>query len=148
MKRLLLMFTLLILSAPAFAKTHSDMFNVPCKTLWPAVKDTLRNSGKYGIIGIDNEEMTASYNIGGYLGGKRTNSLVLNTKGNECELQTQTVYSGLTHNDAGDLKKRVEESLAKLQKAADTPSQPAATEASGTPPASGTPAAKPADPKN
>jgi hypothetical protein len=100
----------------AFGKTHSDLYPVACSELWPAVKDTLRNSGKYGIIGVDNAEMTASYNIGGGLGGKRINSVVLNSKGaSSCELQTQTAYSGLGHNDAGDFKKRVEESLAKLK---------------------------------
>lgn len=121
-----LLFTVVV---PAMAKTHKDVFNVSCTTLWPAVKDVLRNSGKYGIIGIDNTEMTASYNIGGSLGGKRINSLVLNAQGSDkCELQVQTAYSGLIHDDAGDFRKRVDESLAKL-----TPPQPA-------------PAAKPADP--
>ena len=108
--------TIFALVIPAFGKTHSDIYPVSCSELWPAVKDTLRNSGKYGIIGIDNTEMTASYNIGGGLGGKRINSLVLNSKGaSSCELQTQTAFSGLAHNDAGDFKKRVEESLAKLK---------------------------------
>src|SRR5215467_3810797 len=110
------------LTVPAFGKTHKDMFDVPCTTLWPAVKDVLRNSGKYGIIGIDNQEMTASYNIGGTLGGKRINSLVLNVKEGKCELQVQTAYTGLIHDDAGDFKKRVEDSVAKLKAAA-----PAAT---------------------
>ena len=106
----------LTLAVPAFGKTHSDLYPVACSELWPAVKDTLRNSGKYGIIGVDNAEMTASYNIGGGLGGKRINSVVLNSKGaSSCELQTQTAYSGLGHNDAGDFKKRVEDSLAKLK---------------------------------
>jgi hypothetical protein len=106
----------LALAAPVFGKTHRDMFNVSCSVLWPAVKDTLKNSGKYGVLGIDNEEMTASFNIGGALGGKRTNSVVLNSKGeNTCEMQIQTAYSGLVHNDAGDFKKRVDESLAKQQ---------------------------------
>jgi len=104
---------LLAIAVPGFCKTHKDVFEVPCKVLWPAVKDTLRNSGKYGIIGIDNEEMTASYNIGGFLAGKRLNSLVLNEKGNSCEMQVQTSFSGLANNDAGDLKKRVTESLEK-----------------------------------
>src|SRR6185437_7043514 len=93
------------------------MFEVSCDVLWPAVKDTLRNSGKYGIIGIDNTEMTASYNIGGFLTGKRINSLVLNSKGKSCEMQVQTSYSGLVNNDEGDFKKRVEESLRKLKDA-------------------------------
>ena len=117
------------LTVPAFGKTHKDVFDVPCTTLWPAVKDVLRNSGKYGIIGIDSQEMTASYNIGGTLGGKRTNSLVLNAQGEKCELQVQTAYSGLIHDDYGDLKKRVDEALAK-QKTAGTPpaTPPAKTE--------------------
>src|ERR1700674_123880 len=113
----------LAIAVPGFAKTHKDTFEVSCKVLWPAVKDALRNSGKYGILGIDNEEMTASYNIGGTLSGKRTNSLVLNGKGNSCEMQVQTAYTGLAHNDEGDLKKRVEESLKKLQ--AEPPEKPA-----------------------
>ena len=116
MKRFVLLILLLTLALPALAKTHKDVYNVPCSVLWPAVKDTLRNSGKYGILGIDNEEMTASFNIGGSLGGKRTNSVVLNSRGeNTCEMQIQTAYSGLVNNDAGDFKKRVEESLAKQQ---------------------------------
>ena len=117
MKRFVLVILLLTLAAPAFASTHRDMFNVPCNELWRALKDTLRNSGKYGIIAIDNEEMTASYNVGGNLMAKRTNSAVLNSKDNgaSCELQIQTAYSGLGNDDAGDLKKRVNESLTKLK---------------------------------
>lgn len=119
MKRLLPVVLLLLLGLPGFASTHKDTYNVPCSTLWAALKDTLRNSGKYGIIGIDNTEMTASYNIGGNLTGKRTNSAVLNNKdnGNSCELQVQTAFSGLINNDAGDLKTRLDQSLTKLKAA-------------------------------
>ena len=113
MKRLTLVILLLTAAVPGFAKTHKEVFDVSCSALWPALKDTLRNSGKYGIIGIDNAEMTASYNIGGFLAGKRINSVVLNSKGNTCEMQVQTSYSGLENNDAGDLKKRVKQSLDK-----------------------------------
>lgn len=113
---------LLIVALPALAKTHKDNYSVPCSVLWPAVKDALRNSGKYGILGIDSNEMTASFVIGGTLGGKRINSVVLNGKGDTCEMQTQTAYSGLIHNDAGDFKSRVDESLAKLKGATPAPS--------------------------
>jgi hypothetical protein len=117
MKRILLLVLLLSLAVPTFASTHKDIYNVSCNELWRALKDTLKNSGKYGILGIDNSEMTASYNIGGNLTAKRVNSAVLNSKDNgaSCELQVQTAYSGLVNNDAGDLKKRVDESLAKLK---------------------------------
>lgn len=118
MKQVVLVFLVAAIAAPVSAKTHKEMFAVPCSALWPAVKDTLRNSGKYGIIGIDNTEMTASYSMGGNLTGKRMNSLVLNSRDNGCEMQVQTAFSGLVNNDAGDLKKRVEQSLTKLQGAA------------------------------
>lgn len=125
MRRLAVAILLLVIAAgPVFAKTHKDDYSVPCSVLWPAVKDALRNSGKYGILGIDSNEMTASFVIGGTLGGKRINSVVLNAKGNNCEMQTQTAYSGLIHNDAGDFKSRVDESLAKLKGTA--PATPAA----------------------
>ena len=116
MKRIVVV-ALLVLSVamPSFCKTHKEVYSVSCSVLWPAVKDALRNSGKYGILGIDGNEMTASFVIGGTLGGKRINSVVLNGKGDSCEMQVQTAYSGLAHNDAGDFKKRVDESLARLQ---------------------------------
>lgn len=117
MKRIVLSILLLSFAIPGFASTHRDTYNVSCPELWRALKDTLKNSGKYGIIAIDNSEMTASYNMGGNLMAKRTNSAVLNSKENgaSCELQIQTAYSGAFNNDAGDLKKRVNESLSKLK---------------------------------
>ena len=63
--------------------------------------------------------MTASYIIGGTLKGKRINSVVLNRQAdNACEMQTQTAFTGLAHNDAGDFKTRVAQSLTRLQEAA------------------------------
>jgi hypothetical protein len=129
MKRLLVIALVVLVAAPSFAKTHKDMYSVPCTTLWVAVKDTLRNSGKYGIIGIENTEMTASFGIGGTLTGKRINSVVLNSKGDSsCEMQVQTAFSGLVNNDAGDFKKRVDESLAKQTPAPPAAAPPAKTE--------------------
>lgn len=115
MKQLAIAALILTVAVPAMAKTHKFNYNFSCATLWPAVRDTVRNSGKYGIIGIDSTEMTASYNIGGSLSGKRINSVVLNPKGDGCEMQVQTAFSGLMHNDADDFKKRVDESLIKLK---------------------------------
>ena len=74
--------------------------------------------------------MAASFNIGGTLTGKRINSVVLNGKENSCEMQVQTAYSGLVNNDEGDFKKRVDASLAQLQKS--QPSAPAAKTESPT----------------
>jgi len=115
MKRFAITALLLALAIPALAKTHKDDYKIACGTLWPAVKDVLRNSGKYGILSISNDEMTASYNIGGNLTGKRTNTVMLNTQPEGCQMQIQTAYSGFVNNDAADFKKRVDEALVKLQ---------------------------------
>jgi hypothetical protein len=117
MKRIVVSILLALTAIPSFGSTHKDTLNVSCPELWRAVKDTLRNSGKYGIISIDDKELTASYNIGGNLTGKRINSAVLNDKDNgaSCELQVQTAFSGMVNNDYGDFKKRVDDSLAKLK---------------------------------
>lgn len=131
-KKLLISAAFLALALPAAAKTHSEQYNVPCPTLWAAVKDVLKTSGKYGIVGISNEEMTSTYNIGGNLTGKRTNSVVLNAKDNGCEMQVQTSYSGMVNNDESDFKKRVDASLAKQNPSAPAPA-----------PAQPAPAAKP-----
>ena len=86
MKRFAIALLLLSISASAVAKTHKESYTIPCPAVWAAVKDTLRNSGKYGIISIANDEMTASYNIGGNLTGKRINTVLLNTVGTGCEM--------------------------------------------------------------
>jgi len=119
---------LLVGAVSSFAKTHKAMYAVSCSVLWPAVKDTLRNSGKYGILGLVDTEMTATYSMGiGSIGQKRVNSVVLNVKGdNSCEMVVQSGYSGFTNDDAGDFKKRVDKSLVQLQQS--PPAAPAKPE--------------------
>lgn len=129
MKRMIVGLLVVCCAMPALAKTHKDNYNIPCATLWKAVHDVVRNSGKYGIISINAEEMTASYNIGGNLTGKRINTVVLNPQGdNGCEMQIQTAYSGLVNNDAGDFKKRVDDSLAKQGVPTGAPAAPASAD--------------------
>jgi hypothetical protein len=114
---------LLLLTTPSFAKVHSNTYSVACNTLWSAVKDTLRNSGKYGILSMENSEMTATYSMGiGSAGQKRTNSVALNVKSDaSCEMVVQSGFSGFGSDDAGDFKKRVDKSLEKLQSGSASP---------------------------
>ena len=119
----------LTLVMPAFCNTHKDTYPVPCNELWAAVKDTLRNSGNYGIVSTDEAGMTASYTVGNTL-RQRTNSVALNPQGIGCEMQVQSAYRGLAHDDAGDFKNRVDQSLAKLKA-----SPSAVTEPQGNAPA-------------
>ncbi|MGB0065589.1 MAG: hypothetical protein WBP85_14195 [Terracidiphilus sp.] len=133
MKKLLAFVLVTVFAVPAVASTHKEDFDVSCPVLWQAVRDVVRNSGKYGIISINSEEMTASYNIGGNLTGKRINTVILDPKGTGCQMQVQSAYSGLVNNDAGDFKKRVDASLAKMQAAQPAPAPAAAPPASSTP---------------
>jgi len=123
-------FLLSILGLPASAGTHKYPYPVACSALWGAVKDTLRNSHNYKIVGSDDSQMTASYNvkhsahlsISGAL-AQGTNHVNLVSTDAGCEMQVDSSYSGWEHDDQGDFKKRVDESLNKLKIA--KPSEPA-----------------------
>jgi hypothetical protein len=116
---------ILLLALPAAGATHKDAFPVPCGELWAAVEDTLRNSGKYDITAENAATMTASYKIGGdfrkYTAWPipRDNSVTLTGSGNSCQMITQSHFTGLVHDDAGDFLKRVRQSL--VQKKAVAP---------------------------
>jgi hypothetical protein len=115
-------FMTLIFAVPAFSKAHKDSYPQPCSELWTAVKGTLSNPDNYTVEGApDDAKMTASYNvkhavhasISGAV-AQRTNQVTLVSNGTGCEMQVVSSFSGLAHDDAGDFKKRVEESLAKV----------------------------------
>ena len=115
----------LALALPAFGagnKTYKTTYPVPCSELWGAVKVALGNPDNYKDVQSDEDKMTADYNvkhsihwsvIGAVNQGKNHVSLV--PIGTTCEMSVVSMYSGLSHNDQGDFKKRVDEALAKLQ---------------------------------
>jgi hypothetical protein len=112
------------LARPAAGMTYKSNYSVACGELWTAVKDTLSNPENYAVVENDDAKMTASYNVkhsahvnvsGALL--QRTNKVTPVTKGTGCEMQVVSNYSGWEHNDKGDFKNRVDESLAKLKTA-------------------------------
>jgi hypothetical protein len=116
---------LLMVGGPLFAGTRKDIYNMPCSALWPAVKGTVRNSGEYAVVFLDNTEMIASFAIGA---GQqlRIGSAVLNVKGDTCELQVQMHEPGALTDDTGSFKKRVDKTLAELRSS--NPPAPAKTD--------------------
>jgi hypothetical protein len=125
----------LALALPAFGagdKTYKTTYPVPCSEVWAAVKLALGNPDNYKDVQSDDEKMTADYNvkhsvhwsvIGAVNQGK--NHVSLSQIGTTCEMSVVSMYSGLSHNDQGDFKKRVEESMAKLKNApASQPAKP------------------------
>ncbi|MGA7381259.1 MAG: hypothetical protein WBX03_10435 [Terriglobales bacterium] len=127
----LLVLMCLAFAMPAFGagnKTYKTTYPVPCSELWGAVKVALGNPDNYKDVQSDEEKMTADYNvkhsihwsvIGAVNQGK--NQVSLMPIGTTCEMSVVSMYSGLSHNDQGDFKKRVDESLAKLKAAPASP---------------------------
>ena len=123
-KFLLVALITITFALPAFAYTYKTTYTVPCDQLWPAVKETLSNPDNYSVESTDEAQMNAAYqvkhsvhaNVSGAI-LQRTNHVKLVSKGTGCEMQVGSNYSGWEHNDRGDFKTRVDESLAKLQAA-------------------------------
>lgn len=138
-----LLLAMLFLASTAVAKTHKYDLEASCGQTWTAVREVLIHPGKYGILFMNDKDMTASYNIGGSLTGRRTNTVQLSPNGTGCTMNVQTAFSGVLNKDAGDFSRRVKEALAKVPASAGTASEqqnPATAKAvpeSETPPAPG-----------
>lgn len=125
MRRMILApaFMFLILTVSTFGKTYKTTYPVACGELWPAVKDTLGNpDNNYDVKVNDDAQMHAEYDVkhaahvtvtGVFT--QRTNKVTLVPKGNACEMQVVSNFSGWEHSDRGDFKQRVDESLVKLK---------------------------------
>jgi hypothetical protein len=110
----------LVLALPMIGETYKDTYPVACSDLWPAVKDALSNPDNYTVVKNDDGKMSATYKVkhnvhvtitGALL--QRDNKVTLVQKGTSCEMQVVSNYSGFEHDDRGDFKKRVDDSLAK-----------------------------------
>jgi hypothetical protein len=138
-----LVLAVLFLASTAVARTHHYDLETSCGQTWTAVREVLLHSGKYGVLFMQQKDLTASYNIGGSLTGRRTNTVQLIPNGKGCTMNVQTAFSGVFNKDAGDFSRRVKEALANVPASAEVPSdapQPAAEEGSreaGAPPPAG-----------
>jgi len=137
MKTRLAVVVITLFALPAFGagnKTYKTNYSVPCSDLWSAVKVALGNPDNYKDVQSDEDKMTADYNvkhsihwsvIGAVNQGK--NKVSLAPMGTGCEMSVVSMYSGLSHNDQGDFKKRVDDALGKQQ--APKPAEPTNLEA-------------------
>jgi hypothetical protein len=115
---------------PAFGKTYKNTYPVSCNQLWGAVKDTLGNQENYAQVKSDDALLKADYqpkhsvhfDITGTV-MQRMNHVTLVSKGTGCEMEVVSNWSGWGHEDQGDFKKRVDESLVKAKAA--SPAEPA-----------------------
>lgn len=117
----ILILLFLALTLAAVGASHESTYPNSCSQLWPAVKAVVSNPDNYKLLNSDDEKWTASYDvkhkvhlsISGAV-AQRTNHVTLVTQGTGCQMQVDSSFSGATHDDQGDFKKRVDEALAKL----------------------------------
>ena len=110
-RTVLLAAVVLFASLNCAALTHKSSYSQPCNTVWSSVKDVLKTSGKYQIISISSEDMSASFAVGGFWTGKMIDSVLLMSQGTGCEMSVTTQFRGITHSDADDFKTRVDNDL-------------------------------------
>jgi hypothetical protein len=101
----------------AWAKVHTEIFDITCNVLWSALNDTLKNSGKYSTITLDDPDVMAVFVVGS--GSKKDKDVgridyaILKGKENGCSMQVIETLHQTFRNDADALTKRVKESLSK-----------------------------------
>jgi len=113
---------LLLLTLPALGANHETAYSNPCSQLWPAVKEVISNPDSYKIVSSDDAKWTAFYDVkhkvhlsvSGAV-AQKTNQVTLVTQGAGCQMQVNSSFSGLTHDDQGDFVNRVNAALAKQQ---------------------------------
>ena len=105
----------LVFTAPALAKS-ADVYPVPCKDLWEAVKDVLGNEHNYGIISEDDETQRAMFVVVGAL-VHYTQKVILRTKDSGCIADATVLEVGPDNSDWRQFQHRLAQSLAKLQAA-------------------------------
>lgn len=123
---------------PVLGETYKTTYSAPCSLMWSAVKDALSNQQNYDVKKVDNAQMSSDYqlkhevhfDLSGVL-LQRENHVRLVAKGSGCEIQVVSNYGGRDHNDEGDFKKRVAESLKKI-KGGGTPAEPVVAAATPT----------------
>jgi hypothetical protein len=118
-KTLITSFLILIVAAPALAKSK-DVYPVPCDALWAAVKDTLDNPRNYGIISMDDAGQRASFVVVGNL-TQYTDRVALTSRDGGCAMKATFLEVGPDNADWLQFHRRFEKSLTKLQAAKPKP---------------------------
>jgi hypothetical protein len=151
--RMVVALLLVAVAVPGWAKTYKYSYANPCSEIWPAVKVTLSDAENYAQVKPDDEKMTADYqpkhsvhvDISGTVLQRMNHvTLVAIAKGAGCEMQVVSNWSGWGHEDQGDFKKRVDESMVKLKAA--PPAEPTKPADEGKPADPATQPAQPTEP--
>jgi hypothetical protein len=126
MRRFLLVPLLFASALPLCAATHTDVFDVPCSTLWPMVRIVIVNSGKHNIQ-IQDSHMRLYFTDQPPQPGQPGSScfwcmsqandalVYLHSQGDQCVMKTNTVRSAVDDIDAADIRKQLETMIENLR---------------------------------
>ena len=117
---------LAICSTPAFAKPRLHTYQSPCSQVWPAVKRATAPP-HYNFAQMDDAQMKGLVSTGNNWSGKRYLDITLTspTPGT-CTVAVGGQFSGIEHNDKGDLFNRTEEEIKPDPATAPAPAAPPA----------------------
>src|SRR5437879_7811799 len=113
MKTLLIALILLVAASPALAKPATKTYPRSCAQVWQVVESTPTVPGHpYSSSMLDDKRFKAEFVTGhGAWTGKRTLYLTLSGTGDTCTVAIEGVFSGLAHDDKGDLFKGIDNAL-------------------------------------
>jgi hypothetical protein len=111
MKYTVIVLGLALAVSPASAKPKEKTFPASCGRVWAAVKRATVPP-HYNFAQLDDAQKKGMVSTGGTITDKRYLDITLSGTGDSCTVAIGGNYSGLVHNDKGDLFKRIEEALA------------------------------------
>jgi hypothetical protein len=103
--------SVLLLSTPAVSKPKptTKTFSASCTQVWNAAKSAVKEH--YDVLSLNDQEQSGSFTTGSAWTGVRPVSFSLSGTGDTCTVSVTGHFSGLIHNDKGDLFKRIDEAL-------------------------------------
>jgi pectin methylesterase-like acyl-CoA thioesterase len=115
MKRFYSLILTLALAGTAFGKPKEKVYAASCDRVWAAVKIATAPP-HYNFATYNDAEKKAMVSTGNNWSGKRYLDITLSGQGDSCTVAVGGQFSGITHNDKGDLFKRIQDALDAAEK--------------------------------
>lgn len=111
-----IVFLILAVPAVASAKPRTKIYPLPCERVWKSLETVAKEYYNPSLSVIDNQKLRADLTIGkhGFATAPRTINVTLSSSESRCEVAVDGNFSGLAHNDRGDLFKRIDEATSHL----------------------------------
>ena len=112
-------FILLFFATAAFSKPKpaTRIYPAPCAQVWDATKAAVQDH--YDVLNLNDQNMSGSFTTGSVWTGVRPIAFSLLQTEKGCQVSVTGHFSGLIHNDKGDLFKRIQKSLDATSKVAE-----------------------------